>query len=191
MNSGRYILFQVLDLVHWQTHSRLVQRYDAESKVRHFACRQQLICMTFAQLTWWEGFRDIAIYLNARSEVVFFDSNILLIISCLVSFDSMIAKHAIATTIKRIITSNNIDILLPLIELITAATTTIGINIYEVFIHRESNSFVDSRILEADLIDTTTVIPICAITEARRIPLMPKYLVNGIATNIKPNVSSK
>jgi hypothetical protein len=71
MNSGRYILSQVLDLVHWQTLSRLVNRYDAESKVRHFGCRQQLICMAFAQLTWREGLRDIATCLNARSEALY------------------------------------------------------------------------------------------------------------------------
>ena len=71
MNTGRYILSQVLDLVHWQTLSRLVQRYDAESKVRHFGCRQQLICMAFAQLTWREGLRDIATCLNARDEALY------------------------------------------------------------------------------------------------------------------------
>jgi len=66
MNSGRYILSQVLDLVDRKTLSRLVERYDAESRVRHFGCRQQLICMAFAQLTWREGLRDIADCLNAR-----------------------------------------------------------------------------------------------------------------------------
>jgi hypothetical protein len=66
MNCGRYILSQVLKLVHRQTLDRLVQRYGAESKVRHFGCRQQLICMAFAQLTWREGLRDIATCLNAR-----------------------------------------------------------------------------------------------------------------------------
>ena len=71
MNSGRFILSQVLDLVHWQTLSRLVQRYDAESRVRHFGCRQQLICMAFAQLTWREGLRDIATCLNARPEALY------------------------------------------------------------------------------------------------------------------------
>ena len=71
MNTGRYILSQVLDLVHWQTLSRLVQRYDAESKVRHFGCRQQLICMAFAQLTWREGLRDISTCLNARGEALY------------------------------------------------------------------------------------------------------------------------
>jgi hypothetical protein len=66
MNSGRYILSQVLDLIHRQTLDRLITRYDAESRVRHFGCRQQLACMVFAQLTWREGLRDIADCLNAR-----------------------------------------------------------------------------------------------------------------------------
>jgi hypothetical protein len=33
MNSGRYILEQVLDLVHWQTLSRLSERFHAEARV--------------------------------------------------------------------------------------------------------------------------------------------------------------
>ncbi len=71
MNSGRYILSQVLDLVDRKTLSRLVEHYDAESRVRHFGCRQQLICMAFAQLTWREGLRDIAECLNARPATLY------------------------------------------------------------------------------------------------------------------------
>ena len=71
MNSGRHILCQVLDLVHRETLNRLVERYNAESRVRHFGCRQQLICMAFAQLTWREGLRDIATCLNARPETLY------------------------------------------------------------------------------------------------------------------------
>ena len=71
MNSGRHILSQVLDLVDRKTLTRLVGRYDAESRVRHFGCRQQLICMAFAQLTWREGLRDIATCLNARPEALY------------------------------------------------------------------------------------------------------------------------
>ncbi|MFZ4596814.1 MAG: DUF4372 domain-containing protein [Verrucomicrobiaceae bacterium] len=51
MNSGRYVLSQILDLVHWQTLSRLVAKYEPTSSVRHFGFRQQFICMVFAQLT--------------------------------------------------------------------------------------------------------------------------------------------
>jgi hypothetical protein len=71
MNSGRFILSQILDLVHWQTLKRLVQRYGAESRVKHFGCRQQFICMVFAQLTWREGLRDIEACLNARAEALY------------------------------------------------------------------------------------------------------------------------
>ena len=71
MNCGRYVLSQVLDLVHWQTLARLVGRYDAESRVKHFGCRQQLICMSFAQLTWREGLRDIATCLDAKPETLY------------------------------------------------------------------------------------------------------------------------
>jgi len=66
MNSGRFVLSQLLELVHRETLDRLVEHYGAESRVRHFGCRQQLICMAFAQLTWREGLRDIADCLNAR-----------------------------------------------------------------------------------------------------------------------------
>lgn len=71
MNTGRFILTQVLDLVHRQTLERLVNKYKAQSKVRHFGCRQQLICMAFAQLTWREGLRDIADCLNARPSALY------------------------------------------------------------------------------------------------------------------------
>ena len=66
MNSGRFILSQILDLVDRKMLYHGVERYDAESRVRHFGCRQQLICMVFAPLTWREGLRDIATCLNAR-----------------------------------------------------------------------------------------------------------------------------
>jgi hypothetical protein len=71
MNTGRYVFSQILDLVDRKTLSRLVQRYDVESRVRHFGCRQQFICMAFAQLTWREGLRDIAECLNARAGTLY------------------------------------------------------------------------------------------------------------------------
>lgn len=70
MHTGRFVLSQLLDLIHRQTLHRLVERYDAGARVRHFGCRQQLICMAFAQLTWREGLRDIATCLNARPEAL-------------------------------------------------------------------------------------------------------------------------
>jgi hypothetical protein len=71
MNTGRYVLSQILDMVHRQTLDRCVTRYHAEQKVRHFSCRQQLICMIFAQLTWREGLRDIEACLNAKPQCLY------------------------------------------------------------------------------------------------------------------------
>jgi hypothetical protein len=71
MNAGRYILSQILDLVHWQTLSRLVAKYEAGSRHRHFGFRQQFVCMVFAQLTSRDGLRDITSCLNARPETLY------------------------------------------------------------------------------------------------------------------------
>ena len=71
MNSGRFILSQVLDLVHRQTLDRLVERYEPRIAVRHFGFRQQLICMGFAQMTCSDRLRDIATCLNARTETLY------------------------------------------------------------------------------------------------------------------------
>ena len=71
MNTGRYVVSQIMDLVHRQTLDRLVARYGAETRVRHFGCRQQLICMAFAQLTWRESLRDIEACLNAKPEALY------------------------------------------------------------------------------------------------------------------------
>jgi hypothetical protein len=66
MNSGRFVLSQVIDLVHRQTLERIVKRFEPTSSVRHFGFRQQFICMVFAQLTWRDGLRDIATCLNSK-----------------------------------------------------------------------------------------------------------------------------
>jgi hypothetical protein len=71
MNFGCHILAQILDLVHREPLSRLLSKYNAESKVRHFGVRQQLICMAFAQLTWRNGLRDIEACLNAKFEALY------------------------------------------------------------------------------------------------------------------------
>ena len=71
MNTGRYVLSQIIEFVDRKTLSRLVARYGAEERVRHFKCRQQFICMVFAQMTSRDGLRDIATCLNARPETLY------------------------------------------------------------------------------------------------------------------------
>ena len=67
MNSGQYVLSQLLDCLHRQEFHRAVQRYGGDYKVKHFSCWQQFVCLVFAQLTWRESLRDIEACLNARA----------------------------------------------------------------------------------------------------------------------------
>jgi len=67
MNSGQFVLSQLLDLIHREQFHRCVQRYGGDYKVKHFSCWQQFVCLVFAQLTWREGLRDIEACLNART----------------------------------------------------------------------------------------------------------------------------
>ena len=71
MNTGRFILSQVLDLVHRQTLDRIVRRYEPTLSVRHFGCRQQLTCMVFAQMTSRDGLRDITTCLNTKPDTLY------------------------------------------------------------------------------------------------------------------------
>src|SRR5262249_54452535 len=68
MNTGKYVLSQLLDLIHPQTFYRCVSRYGGNYKVSMFSCWNQFVCMAFAQLTWRESLRDIEACLNSRSE---------------------------------------------------------------------------------------------------------------------------
>lgn len=71
MNSGQFVLSQLLDLVHREQFHRFVVRYGGDRKVRHFSCWQQMICLVFAQLTWRESLRDIEACLNSRVEQLY------------------------------------------------------------------------------------------------------------------------
>jgi len=66
MNSGQYVLSQLLDYIHRELFHRCVTRYGGDYKVQHFSCWQQFVCLVFAQLTWRESLRDIEACLNAR-----------------------------------------------------------------------------------------------------------------------------
>lgn len=67
MNSGQFVLSQLLNFIHRQQFHRCVQCYGGDYKVRHFSTWQQFICLVFAQLTWRESLRDIEACLNARA----------------------------------------------------------------------------------------------------------------------------
>lgn len=71
MNTGKYVLAQLLDWIHPQQFHRCVARYRGDYKVSQFSCWSQFVCMAFAQLTWREGLRDIEACLNSRSTHIY------------------------------------------------------------------------------------------------------------------------
>ena len=66
MNSGKFVLAQLLDWIHPQQFQRCVARYNGDARVTQFSCWSQFVCLAFAQLTWRESLRDIEACLNSR-----------------------------------------------------------------------------------------------------------------------------
>jgi len=59
MNIGQTIFSQLMDFLPTYEFNRCVRRYNGNYRVREFSCRDQFLCMAFAQLTYRESLRDI------------------------------------------------------------------------------------------------------------------------------------
>ena len=59
MNIGRTVFTQLLDFIPGYEFRQCVERYNGNYKVKTFSCRDQFLCMAFAQLTYRESLRDI------------------------------------------------------------------------------------------------------------------------------------
>ena len=55
----RFVLSQVLGLIHRHTLDRIIKRYEPTISARNSGFRQQPTCMVFAQMTSRDGLRDI------------------------------------------------------------------------------------------------------------------------------------
>jgi hypothetical protein len=71
MYTGRIIFSQIIDHLPMHTFRRCVQRYRGHYKVQSFSCRDQYLCMAFAQLTYRESLRDIEACLRAQESKLF------------------------------------------------------------------------------------------------------------------------
>jgi hypothetical protein len=67
MNAGQTIFSQLLDFLPTYEFNRCVRQYRGNYRMRQFSCRDQFLCMAFAQLTFRESLRDIEICLRAMS----------------------------------------------------------------------------------------------------------------------------
>ncbi len=65
MYSGEIVLAQLMEFLPRHDFDRCVRRYRGNRRVRGFSCRDQFLCMAFAQLTYRESLRDIATCLRA------------------------------------------------------------------------------------------------------------------------------
>lgn len=67
MHSGKLLLAQLMEFLPRHAFDRCVRRYGGDRRDRGFSCRDQFLCMAFAQLTYRESLRDIETCLRAVS----------------------------------------------------------------------------------------------------------------------------
>jgi len=65
MYDGQIVFAQLMDWVPRRPFDTCVRRYGGDRRVRRFSCRDQFLCMAFAQLTYRESLRDIEMCLRA------------------------------------------------------------------------------------------------------------------------------
>jgi hypothetical protein len=71
MHTGQTVFAQVMDQVHRETFQRCVEKYRGDATFRSFSCRDQFLCMAFAQLTFRESLRDTVDCLGARPDALY------------------------------------------------------------------------------------------------------------------------
>jgi len=59
MFAGQLIFAQLMDFIPRHEFNACVRRYRGDHRARAFSCREQFLCMAFAQLTFRESLRDI------------------------------------------------------------------------------------------------------------------------------------
>jgi hypothetical protein len=68
MNLGRSVFSQLVSFLPDREFRRCVARYDGDRRLRGFSCWDQFLCMSFAQLTYREGLRDIEACLRSSPD---------------------------------------------------------------------------------------------------------------------------
>jgi len=71
MYSGALVFSQVISHLPMHRFHRCVSRYRGNHKVKRFSCRDQFLCMAFAQLTYRESLRDIEACLRAQKSKLY------------------------------------------------------------------------------------------------------------------------
>ena len=65
MDAGTFVFAQLMAFLPRRDFDACVQRYGGNRRLRGFSCRDQFLCLAFAQLTFRESLRDIETCLRA------------------------------------------------------------------------------------------------------------------------------
>ena len=65
MYAGQLVFAQLMNFLPRHEFNACVRRYDGDRRLRGFSCRDQFLCLAFAQLTFRESLRDIETCLRA------------------------------------------------------------------------------------------------------------------------------
>jgi Domain of unknown function (DUF4372)/Transposase DDE domain len=71
MNFGQTIFSQLMEFIPTYELNQCVKRYRGNYKIKNFTCREQFLCMAFAQLTYRESLRDIQACLRAANKKLY------------------------------------------------------------------------------------------------------------------------
>jgi hypothetical protein len=71
MHTGKLVFSQVMEHLPVHEFQKCVTRYQGDYKARGFSCRDQFLCMSFAQLTFRESLRDIEACLRSIPEKLY------------------------------------------------------------------------------------------------------------------------
>ncbi len=71
MYAGKLVFAQLTDHLPLSIFRQCVQRYSGHHKIKSLTCLDQLLCMTFAQLTYRESLRGIETCLRANKSKLY------------------------------------------------------------------------------------------------------------------------
>jgi len=66
MNPGKNVFSQLMHVLPVYDFNKYVQQYQGDKRVRDFSCKNQFLCMAFAQLSGRTSLRDIEVTLNSH-----------------------------------------------------------------------------------------------------------------------------
>jgi hypothetical protein len=68
MNLGKAVFSQLMSLLPGYEFNKCVTRYKGGYRIKEFACKENFLVMSFAQLTYLDSLRDIESCLQAMSK---------------------------------------------------------------------------------------------------------------------------